>query len=85
MLTVKHIEENGNESLYACERVLYINKGEQFEDGLYLDPPYTPGLGLSAEGVRRVLPISRCGSSGNPEPMAFVMNGNGATIAKYRM
>lgn len=99
MLTVKHIRQDGSEELYTCDSVRYIPDDASADAfrcaGLYLDPEIeSPCSGVSDPGqsmtrsvmARLALPISRTGSPLDIcRPEAFVMNANGATIARYAM
>lgn len=101
MLTVKHIRQDGSEELYTCGSVRYIpddgSVGSFGNAGLYLDPePEKPAQSTSESAAqiippngflsRMAIPVSRCASSTDRcRPEAFVMNANGATVARYVM
>ena len=98
MLTVKHIKQDGSEELYTCETVRYIpddgSPAAFGEAGLYLDPEFPSAVAMAmadaAPGcsfmAKFAIPVSRAASSSDRcRPEAFVMNANGATVARYAM
>src|SRR5687767_12951307 len=40
MLTIKHIDTDGTETLLEAERIEVVQGKGQFEDGIFLDPDY---------------------------------------------
>jgi hypothetical protein len=94
MLTVKHINTDGTETLLEAERVEKVQTGDRFSDGIFLDreprPMLTPSLAteeasLVPRSFRHVIHFAEARSSDDTVPMVYVMNRFGATVATYRL
>lgn len=96
MFTVKHIDTDGTERLYAAETVEVVNKNDVFSDGIYLDWPVVDNSTLVIEQgtqlvsatrpePKHVIHFSRARSASDVMPKVFVMNKEGSTVATYRL
>lgn len=101
MLTVKHIATDGTETILEAERVEMVQTGDNFADGIFLDrAPAEPDQPLGGDttisagqtvapprSFKHVFHFDRSGCSGSlrRDPMVYVMNRYGATVATYRL
>ena len=73
MLTVKHIENDGNESIVQCEKVTFIPHEKE--------KPFGLDQVVAWDTDRNVKDGNHTYTSGR----IFVMNDQGATVAKYEL
>lgn len=97
MLTIKHIDTDGTETLMEAERVEKVRTGDRYNDGIYLDrkPIDCCGTGPQPPREFKHVILFRDASSqlvgGDPstalayDPFVYVMNRFGATVATYRL
>jgi len=91
MLTVKHIAQDGTETILEAERVEKVQTGDHFMDGIYLDRDFTDICGAPESPPRaykhcfRFSQAGMAGSALQHDPILYVMNRFGATVATYRL
>lgn len=94
MLTVKHIDTQGVETIMEAERIEVVRDKSFHEDGIFLDrdpPPINEGCDASGiveptfRGFKHVIHFARARSMGDTPPRVFVMNRFGATVATYNL
>lgn len=98
MLTVKHVHTDGVERLFEASEIKVVRGRNRFEDGIFLDPIETndtpPGVvnaAASAQispaqlGFKHCIHFAEERSSDDVQPMVYVMNRFGATVASYRL
>lgn len=103
MLTVKHIDTDGTETILEAERVEKVATGDNFMDGVFLDrepamqmpdrlldeaaSQLMGGVSQSVPGrsFKHVFRFAACRTSGDRDPMIYVMNRFGATVATYHL
>lgn len=96
MLTIKHINTEGVERIFEAETVEVVNRHDRFADGIYFDwrmPPCRPLDALSADALmgsdrpapKEVIHFAFERAAGDTDPVVYVMNRFGATVATYRL
>lgn len=92
MLTIKHIDTEGTETLIEAERVEKVQTGDRFTDGIYLDRDQSVGRDQDGEMVferprsfRHVIRFADARSTNDTTPMVYVMNRFGSTVATYHL
>jgi hypothetical protein len=94
MLTVKHIDMQGVETIMEAERIEVVRDKSFHEDGIFLDRDPAPlnvacDLSCAAEpefrGFKHVIHFARARSTNDVPPRVFVMNRFGATVATYNL
>lgn len=74
MFTLKHVSEDGNETIYQSEEVQHTNGG-MFGSTESVDPP--PTVWRTSPHTREITPLT--GGT------VYVMNDEGKTVAIYRL
>lgn len=87
MLTVKHIANDGTETLVEGEKIEKVHTGDRFMDAIYVDrqPEDLADTTCPGRSARHTFRFGTGDDGPTPGPMVYVMNRFGATVATYHL
>lgn len=86
MITVKYVDQNGVESVYAAQGVQYVPEGT-YGSGPRSVHDIGEGVTVHHDGTTTWYGFNKVGSSEykNPSSKVYVMNEHGKTVATYTL